>query len=118
MAAKLLEILKHPEIMRTVGQNAMNEIYISWEDSVKRAAERYHTVLENYRSGKYERRRGFTDEWFKMSGEILEAVAKAQEFAERRPEEMKKRVGNVISGINEKYSTIKDSFAQRFDRYL
>ena len=53
-----------------------------------------------------------------MSGEILEAVAKAQEFAERRPEEMKKRVGNVISGINEKYSTIKDSFAQRFDRYL
>lgn len=118
MAAKLLEILKHPEIMRTVGQNAMNEIYISWEDSVKRAVERYHTVLENYRSGKYERRRGFTDEWFKMSGEILEAVAKAQEFAERRPEEMKKRVGNVISGINEKYSTIKDSFAQRFDRYL
>ena len=29
-----------------------------------------------------------------------------------------KLVGNVISGINEKYSTIKDSFAQRFDRYL
>ena len=118
MAAKLLEILKHPEIMRTVGQNAMDRIYISWEDSVKHAAERYHIVLDNYRSGKYEHRRKFTDEWFKMNGEILEGIAKAQGFAERSPEEMKKRAESVLSEISEKYGEIKEGLSQRFDRYL
>lgn len=118
MAAKLLEILKQPEIMRTVGQNAMDRIYISWEDSVKHAAERYHIVLDNYRSGKYERRRKFTDEWFKMNGEILEGIAKAQGFAERSPEEMKKRAESVLSEISEKYGEIKEGLSQRFDRYL
>ena len=118
MAAKLLEILKQPEIMRTVGQNAMDRIYISWEDSVKHAAERYHIVLDNYRSGKYERRRKFTDEWFKMNGEILEGIAKALGFAERSPEEMKKRAESVLSEISEKYGEIKEGLSQRFDRYL
>ncbi len=118
MAAKLLEILRHPEIMRAVGENAMNRIYVSWEDSVKHAIERYQVVLENYRSGKYERRRKFTDEWFKMNGEFLEGIAKAQEFTERTPEEVKKYAENVISGISEKYGEIKEGIAQRFDRYL
>lgn len=118
MAAKLLELLRHPEIMRTVGENAMNRIYISWEDSVKHAAERYRVVLDNYRSGKYERRRKFTDEWFKMNGEFLEGIAKAQEFTERTPEEMKKRAETVLSELSEKYGELKEGIAQRFDRYL
>ena len=118
MAAKLLELLRHPEIMRTVGENAMNRIYISWEDSVKHAAERYQVVLDNYRSGKYERRRKFTDEWFKMNGEFLEGIAKAQEFTERTPEEMKKRAETVLSELSEKYGELKEGIAQRFDRYL
>ena len=118
MAAKLLEILRHPEIMHTVGENAMNRIYISWEDSVKHAAERYQVVLDNYRSGKYERRRKFTDEWFKMNGEFLEGIAKVQEFTERTPEEVKKYAENVLSGISEKYGELKEGIVQRFDRYL
>lgn len=118
MAAKLLELLRHPEIMRTVGENAMNRIYISWEDSVKHAAERYRVVLDNYRSGKYERRRKFTDEWFKMNGEFLEGIAKAQEFTERTPEEVKKRAETVLSELSEKYGELKEGIAQRFDRYL
>lgn len=118
MAAKLLELLSHPEIMRTVGENAMNRIYISWEDSVKHAAERYQVVLDNYRSGKYERRRKFTDEWFKMNGEFLEGIAKAQEFTERTPEEVKKRAETVLSELSEKYGELKEGIAQRFDRYL
>lgn len=118
MAARLLEILRRPEIMPAVGENAMNRIYISWEDSVKHAAERYQTVLDNYRTGKYERRRKFTDEWFKMNGEILEGIAKAQEFTERTPYEVKRRAGNVLSELSEKYDEIKEDFVQRFDRYL
>ena len=118
MAAKLLEILKHPEVMKTVGQNAMDRIYISWEGSVKHAAERYHIVLDNYRAGKYERKRCFGDEWFKMNGEILGGVAKAQGFAEHSPEEMKKRAETVFSEISEKYGELKDGIVQRLDRYL
>lgn len=53
-----------------------------------------------------------------MNGEILDGVAKAQEFAERSPEEMKKRAETVFSEISEKYGELKDGIVQRLDRYL
>ena len=38
--------------IHTVGENAMNEIYISWKDSVHRAHERYCEIIEAKKSGK------------------------------------------------------------------
>ena len=39
------------ETFRAVGKNAMDELYLSWADSVAAAAERYQIVLERQRSG-------------------------------------------------------------------
>lgn len=41
----------HLDELRRMGENAMNEVYISWEDSVKQAYRRYAIVRENYRRG-------------------------------------------------------------------
>ena len=46
------------------------------EDSVKNAVERYKTVLENYREGKYRREQTFSDEWLDAEGEILVAMCR------------------------------------------
>jgi glycosyltransferase involved in cell wall biosynthesis len=37
---------------RSLGRRAMDELYLSWEDAVDRAWQRYGEVLENYRSAK------------------------------------------------------------------
>ena len=39
------------ETFRAVGQNAMDELYLSWADSVANAAERYQIVLERQQRG-------------------------------------------------------------------
>ena len=39
------------ETFRAVGRNAMDELYLSWADSVAKAAERYQIVLERQQRG-------------------------------------------------------------------
>ena len=46
MASLLLRIGHEREALRRTGQNAMDQIYISWEDSVKEAEKRYKEILE------------------------------------------------------------------------
>ena len=51
IAAELEFAAAHLDEVRQMGQRAMDEVYISWETSVKRAYERYHIVADNVRSG-------------------------------------------------------------------
>ncbi|MBQ8789182.1 MAG: hypothetical protein IJZ58_06695, partial [Oscillospiraceae bacterium] len=88
-AKKLAELCEEPEKMKTVGQNAMDKIYISWEESIKKAVERYKIVLENYRAGKYERKQTFADEWLSAEGEILDAMCKVKKRGKRIKNEFK-----------------------------
>jgi len=55
LASCLARVIEHPEIMRTIGRNASDNIYISWDDAVERAMARYEVVIDNYKSGKYRR---------------------------------------------------------------
>lgn len=51
MADLLMNIIKDMEQVHKVGQNAMDEIYISWDESVHDAYERYGEILDLKRSG-------------------------------------------------------------------
>ena len=51
MAALLEKISNDLNAVHTVGQNAMNEIYLSWEDCVSEAYQRYGEILEEKKSG-------------------------------------------------------------------
>ena len=61
--------------MKTVGECAARELYISWETAVDRAFDRYQTVIDNYRAGKYPRRRKLTDKFLKRQGVLMEALS-------------------------------------------
>ena len=49
IAATLSKIMDNKQLLQTVGKNAQSEIYISWEDAVGRAYNRYQIVIENFK---------------------------------------------------------------------
>ena len=75
LAAKLTELCASPEEMKRVGENAERELYLSWEDAVARAYERYETVIDNYRSGKYPKHKKPLDGFFKSQGELMDTFS-------------------------------------------
>lgn len=49
IASALSKIMENKELLRAVGKNAQSKIYISWEDAVKKAYDRYQVVIENFK---------------------------------------------------------------------
>lgn len=107
-AEKLGFICENPGLMKTVGENAMDKIYMSWEDSVEKAVQRYKVVLENYRAGKYKREQTFVDEWLENSGEFLDYIV-----------DMKKRtkaVKNEVIGYGKVFYNVPVKAVKSFNR--
>ena len=73
MAALLKEVCKDLSEVRRVGDCAMDEIYISWEDSVSRAYERYCVIRDMLEDGTLTRRRKHKSDY------LIEAAADVSE---------------------------------------
>lgn len=89
----------HIAEMRQMGEHAMNEVYISWETSVKRAYDRYFTVIDKCMSGNSDRCRTqpFQDDFFKFVDSATDSIQKVREIpvdiqkrAMRRKEKMRR----------------------------
>lgn len=50
VAQSILKIFKNESILTQTGINAQSDIYISWEESIKNAYERYHVVIDDFYS--------------------------------------------------------------------
>ena len=74
LAAKLTELCAYPERIKTVGKGAGDDLYISWEDSVARAYDRYGAVIDNFRSGAYGRRDPLRGSWMQSQGELMQIL--------------------------------------------
>lgn len=48
IAATLSKIMDNKELLRKVGKKAQTDIYISWEDAVKKAYDRYQIVIDYF----------------------------------------------------------------------
>lgn len=48
---ELMYACDHLTELKKLGENAMNEVYLSWEDAVKNAYQRYFTVIDNCKRG-------------------------------------------------------------------
>ena len=77
LAVCLAQVLDHPDTMRRLGEAASRDLYVSWEDAVAKAEERYQVVLDNHRSGVYEKKRRLSDSLFSLSGNFLDFYDKA-----------------------------------------
>lgn len=77
MAALLKEVCKNPENMRMVGENAMKEIYVSWDSSVKMAYARYSAIRDMVKDGTLVRRRKHKSDYLiETAAEVSEALSK------------------------------------------
>ena len=75
--------------MRAAGQHAMDEIYISWEDSVRHAFDLYGEVIENKQRGIYEQRNRH------LSDRLVDIVS----GLERIDSAIRRLHGQAISGL-------------------
>lgn len=78
MGAAIIAACRNREGIKQIGENAMNQIYLSWEDSVARAYDRYNVILERRKSGLFIRRETHTDDLLRASFSLCEAINKAQ----------------------------------------
>ncbi len=61
VADKLMEALADPQRNRQIGAQAQQHVYLSWEDAVQRASERYDLLLEQKSAERTGRRKGKAD---------------------------------------------------------
>ena len=111
MAAKLRQILETPEVMGRVGEGAQREIYVSWEEAVSRAYERYFTVINNFRRGMYPERDKFSDEFFRGMANLMDISNRSRQLQQQV-------VQQIQDQMNADAMSSYDSFMGRMDRFL
>ena len=94
MAACLRALCENPAKMKEVGENAQRNIYISWDDAVKGAVERYGTVIENYRAGLYPKHETARDEMLSGIGTLMNLIG----TGESRRQEIRNYLADVLEG--------------------
>ena len=75
----------------------MERLYLSWEDSVRRAWERYGVVAENYRRGLSGRNLEWSDELYNVMSDLWQGVELARDMrsTHRRRMEQRRRRRNA-----------------------
>ena len=109
MAAMLRRLLASPEVMAQVGDGAQREIYVSWEEAVSRAYERYGAVIENYRNGAYPKHDTFTDDLFRGMAGVMGILDRSRQLQQSALEQMYAEAQN-------KYDVFMSRMGQ--DRFL
>lgn len=74
LAAKLKELADKPDAIKTVGRNAGDELYLSWEDAIANAYERYEVVIDKYKSGGYAAHDPIKGSWMQSQGELMQIL--------------------------------------------
>lgn len=77
--------------MRRLGQNAQDQLYLSWEDSVKRAWDRYGIVLDDYHRGVTDRNMVWSDDVYNWMSDLCQGIEMARDFYEDRQRMRRRR---------------------------
>lgn len=80
MAAVIEWVCDHPEEIKTIGYNAMEEVYLSWEDAIGIANKRYQYVRENFKKGTLKHKEIWNDEVYTLLAEAYEKRQKVQDL--------------------------------------
>ncbi len=110
MAAKLTELYGRKDMLKRVGENASEMIYMSWGDAVANAFNRYGTVVEKHKSGKYPAHESFTDDVFRAAGVIMDAAAKNKIKQEERRESIRRDYLELQNDLQNGRNRIKEEF--------
>lgn len=105
----------HLPELRQIGENAMNEIYMSWEDSVKRAYNRYQVVIENCRRGVTQCRETKIQEVLYSSvSDITDSIQKVRSITSNS----KSRTKRFSRAVKRKSKVITNNIATNIKEFL
>lgn len=101
MSKELIYAANHRDALKKMGECAMNDVYLSWEDAVKNAFERYHTVIDNYKRGITQSRETKTQEILYSSvSSITDSIQKVRSItalAKRKTIKTRKSITSSIT---------------------
>ncbi|RGZ00429.1 glycosyltransferase [Clostridium sp. AM58-1XD] len=113
LAALISSLWERRPAVKQAGIHAMNQLYLSWEESVSRAAERYEIILERAASGELDHQRRLSDSLLHTASNMIEGVERLREIRELSKEELhamyvwqKSHLGRFADGIWEKLNNI------------
>ena len=118
MAALLLRLCKKPEAIRQVGENAQTMLYLSWEDAVKNAYERYGLVMENYAAGVYPSHTRLSDGLFHATAQAMDDISWVRSQIKTLLElDTARRLGRQ-ERFTERYSRLREELREGLERFL
>ena len=92
LKALLEQVGTNRPALRDLGQRALEQLYLSWEDSVTRAYARYGTVLDHYRRGLSGRSIEWTDELYNLLDDLRRNIEAARNFKETSRRKLQERL--------------------------
>lgn len=118
MAALLMREGQDIARMQEIGQHAMDEIYISWEESVRQAYERYGVLLEQKARGELAVRSplgvsAVPENLLSYYLSMRERVKRGRDAVTSIPEEFAERYGMLKEGISDRYGQMKEDISDR-----
>ncbi len=93
--------------MHDVGVHAMDEIYISWDDAVKTAYDRYGEILDMVADGRLVRRKKHSSDYFL---ETTSSIIKGTEEVFDIPK-------NIVYGMKDNYYEFKNDFMEDWEDF-
>ncbi len=79
LAVCLAKIINNKQAMKKIGENASNNLYYSWDDSIKNAIKRYEIVIDNYNKGLRQNKNKLSDEIFSLSSNLIDMLAEIED---------------------------------------
>lgn len=116
LAAKLTELCAAPEVMKRVGETAQRELYLSWEEAVAHAWERYEIVLDNYRSGRYPKHTKPMDGFLKAQGELMDTFALLDMAREELRDDIESDWDELMAKFRESRDGLRGFFRQQREK--
>ncbi len=142
LAKVLIQNDNNVNFYHQIGENAQQQLYLSWEDAVKKAVERYQEILKKYHYEEKKRKSmDLQDNFFAMWAQLATGLEKAQENrllfeikyneqlkkVESSPfnqklnsfiEEQRQKSIDNLNKFNANKEELKKLISDYFDRYL
>ena len=118
MAARLRQLCGQRETMKQVGRQAQQQLYISWEEAVGRAYQRYGAVIDNYRRGLYPEHERLSDDFIRAMSASMELWDHHRDRQQARLQELRREYRELKEEMIHSRQRVKESIAQHLDRFL
>ena len=110
LAQFLRRVCRDPGLCAPVGERAMREIYLSWEDAVRRACDRYDIVRERFLSGAHPTPEPVSDEIFVRISDILTTINRVHAAGDELREKTEDAIRRGVDLTEKNNARIRESW--------